>query len=122
LAGLLGDRLAARHAAADGLTAVMKDQSFCPKCGRMYCEGYWGEGVCISDMGFCGEPTADFDEAGRCLRAWYESHRESWWDRLWFNRRWRFSADEFMLGMLNEVHRINCEREDQTKRRTHEPG
>jgi hypothetical protein len=95
----------------------MKDQSFCPKCGRMYCEGYWGEGVCISDMGFCGEPTADFDESARCLRAWYEAHREGWYDR-WRGPQRIGLADEFMLGMLNEVHRINCERQAQVKRRT----
>lgn len=29
-----------------------KTQNCCPKCGRMYCEGYWGEGVCTADMKF----------------------------------------------------------------------
>ena len=33
-------------------------QTFCPKCHRMYCPGFWGEGVCTADMHFCGEPTA----------------------------------------------------------------
>jgi hypothetical protein len=95
------------------------DQTICPKCRRMYCEGYWGEGVCIADMKFCGEPTADFDEAGRCLRVWYEAHRETWWDRNTFSRnqtRLRVGcADEFMLGLLNEVRRIDCERERRTR-------
>ena len=54
------------------------DQTFCTKCHRMYCEGFWGEGVCTADMSFCGEPTADFDEVGRCLRVYYEAHRETW--------------------------------------------
>lgn len=95
---------------------IEKDQTLCPKCGRMYCDGFWCEGVCTADMDFCGEPTADFDEVGRCLRVWYEAHRETWWDR---NRPQLFSfrdnsgvvADEFMLGMLNEVRRIEQEME-----------
>lgn len=97
---------------------VQKDQTYCPKCRRMFCEGYWNEGMCISDMHFCGEPTADFDESGRCLRAWYEAHRETAWDRSRFSRNQALLragvADEFMLGMLNEVHRISCERGRQT--------
>lgn len=96
----------------------MKDQTHCPKCGRMYCEGYWKEGVCVSDMHFCGEPTADFDASAEYLRAWYEAHRESRWERNRFSRnqaRLRMgAADEFMLGLLNEVHRINSERTKQT--------
>lgn len=94
---------------------MMKDQTFCPRCGRLYCEGFWQEGVCIKDMHFCGEPTADFDESGRCLRAYYEAHRETLWDRSKFNRRaWREGlADEFMLGILNEVDRIDEERKRQ---------
>jgi hypothetical protein len=99
---------------------IEHDHSLCPKCGRMYCEGYWDEGVCIADMKFCGEPTADFDESARCLRVWYEAHRESWWSRNRLSRNQRLLragvADEFMLGMLNEVYRINCEREAQLKR------
>lgn len=94
------------------------DQTPCPKCHRLYCEGYWNEGVCIADMHFCGEPTADFDEEGRCLRAWYEKHRESLWDRNRFSgnqARLRMgAADEFMLGMVNELHRIQSERNRQT--------
>lgn len=87
-----------------------KDQTYCPKCRRMYCEGFWGEGVCIADMSFCGEPTADGDEAARCLRVWYEAHRETWWERSRINKRgqpWAYGlADDFMIGMMNEVARI----------------
>jgi hypothetical protein len=83
----------------------------------MYCEGFWDDGVCTADMHFCGEPTSDFDEAGRCLRVYYEAHRETWWDRYPASRNQRLlfagCADEMMLGMLNEVHRINCERDRQ---------
>lgn len=82
---------------------VMKTQRYCPKCHRMYCEGDWGEGVCSADIGWCSDATANFDEAGRCLRAWYEAHRETWWDR---RRRREECADEFMLGLINEVQRI----------------
>lgn len=81
----------------------------------MYCEGYWKEGVCIKDMHFCGEPTSDFDEAGRCMRVYYEAHRENFWDRSKFNtHRWREGlADEFMLGLINEIRRIDEERKRQ---------
>lgn len=100
---------------------MMKDQTLCPKCGRMYCEGFWREGVCTTDMHFCGEPTADFDEAGRVLRVWYEAHREMWWDRQPMSKNQRLlsmgTADEFMLAMLNEVSRIKQESERQTKAR-----
>lgn len=100
---------------------VPHDQTFCPKCGRMYCEGFWREGVCVADMSFCGEPTADFDETGRCLRVWYEAHRESWWDRASFSKNQALlnagCADEFMLGLINEVGRINAERQRQQNAR-----
>jgi hypothetical protein len=86
------------------------DQTLCPKCGRMYCEGFWSEGVCISDMHFCGEPTADFDAKGEYLRVWYEKHRETWWDRSRYSKNQQLlnagCADEFILGLLNEVRRI----------------
>lgn len=88
------------------------DQTPCPKCGRLYCEGFWKEGVCIKDMNFCGEPTADGDEEARCLRIWYEAHRETYWDRSKFNKyAWRKGlADEFILGLIQEVARIQQER------------
>lgn len=99
---------------------MIKDQTLCPKCGRMYCEGFWREGVCTTDMHFSGEPTSDFDEAGRCLRVWYEAHRESWWDRNPHSKNQRLlragTADNLMLGMLNGVRRIEQEAERQTKR------
>lgn len=72
--------------------------------------------------GFCGEPTSDGDEAARCLRVWYEAHREGWSDRhLPFGENFKLGsafADEFMLGMLNEVDRINSERDRQNKTRS----
>lgn len=88
-----------------------KDQTFCPKCGWMYCPGYWNEGVCLSDMHFCGEPTADGDACAQYLRVWYEKHHESWWDRR--KKRWEWAADNLMLGMINEIGRIQAEYEKQ---------
>jgi hypothetical protein len=90
-----------------------KDQSFCPKCHRMYCEGYWGEGVCIADMHFSGEPTSDGDNAAEYLRVWYEAHREGWNERR--KKRWLITADNLMLGLMNEMHRIESERQRRTK-------
>lgn len=85
-----------------------KDQTFCPKCGRMYCEGYWGEGVCTADMSFSDDPTACGDEIAYYVRRWYEINRESWWDRHGPNSDRRgYHADEFMLSFLNEVGRVN---------------
>lgn len=87
-----------------------KDQTRCPKCGRMYCEGYWNEGVCVADMMFGGEPTADGDAVAYYLRDWYEKHRESWWDRNRFSKNQALlragCADEFMLALINELARI----------------
>jgi hypothetical protein len=84
----------------------------------MYCEGFWKEGVCIADMHFSGEPTSDGDAVAEYLRVWYEAHRESRWERSKWNtrgRRWEGPwADEFMLGLINEVYRINCEHARQT--------
>lgn len=91
-----------------------KDQTFCPKCRRMYCEGYWGEGVCIADMFFGDEPTAAGDATAEYLRVWYEANRPSWWQRRRDARRRTFGcADEFMLALLNEVARITGEAERQ---------
>lgn len=89
----------------------------------MYCEGYWGEGVCTADMNFCGEPTADGDEIARCVRVWYEAHRETWRDRSRFlskyGRMWeRGFADEFMLGLINEIARVSDAADKQTRKPT----
>lgn len=89
-------------------------RSFCPKCHRMYCEGYWGEGVCVADMHFCGEPTSDGDSVAEYVRVWYEAHRESCVNR----KTGSALADEFMLGLINEVYRVQQERDRQTKPKT----
>lgn len=81
-----------------------KDQTHCPKCHRMYCEGYWGEGVCTADMFFGREPTAAGDAAAGYLRAWYEAHREGWWEHR--KRRWELTSDNLMIGLMQEVSRI----------------
>lgn len=93
----------------------VKDQAFCPKCGRMYCEGYWGEGVCTADMHFSFDPTSRGDEVADYVRRWYEINRESWFDRHQINPfgsatdRSGVHADEFMLRFLGEVGRIEAE-------------
>lgn len=99
---------------------IRKDQTFCPKCGRMYCEGYWGEGVCTADMRFSSEPTARGDEIAGYVREWYEKHRESFWERhIWkLHKPWkRGLADEFMLSFLGEVCRVMAEAERQKSNR-----
>lgn len=98
--------------------AAVKDQTFCPKCGRMYCEGFWGEGVCLADMHFSDEPTARGDEIADYVRRWYELNRESWWDRHrpGADRR-GLHADEFMLGFIQEVGRVTAEAERQKRGR-----
>lgn len=88
----------------------------------MYCEGYWGEGVCTADMHFGHDPTAAGDAMAEYLRVWYEAHRESWWDRNQFSKNQQLLragvADSFMLGLLNEVHRIQeARRAEQEKQR-----
>lgn len=84
----------------------------------MYCEGFWAEGVCIADMQFCGEPTADGDSVAEYVRVWYEAHRETWLDRhgpFGVNRKiGSASVDEFMLGLINEIYRVQNERKRQT--------
>lgn len=91
-----------------------KDQTHCPKCGWMYCEGYWGEGVCLADMAFSSDPTSVGDEMADYLRRWYELNRETWWDRHRPSADRRgFHADNFMLSLINEVSRIQGEAERQ---------
>lgn len=95
---------------------IEKDQTRCPNCGWLYCPGFWKEGVCLNDMHFSGEPTSDGDEEARCLRVWYEAHRETWWERSTWNmkgRHWEWAADNLMLGMLTEMDRIHAERKRQ---------
>lgn len=94
-----------------------KDQTRCPKCGRMYCEGYWGDGVCTADMGFSTDPTARSDEIADYVRHWYEINRETWWQhRRGIANRSRCVADEFMLGLIAEVRRVTQEADRQTRK------
>jgi len=74
----------------------------------MYCEGFWGEGVCTADMHFSSDPTSCGDEVAEYVRRWYELHRETWWER---RRHPQPSglADEFMLGLIQEVARVESE-------------
>lgn len=85
----------------------------------MYCEGYWGEGVCTADMFFGSEPTAAGDAFAEYVRHWYEINRESWWDRNRFSRNQRLLragvADSFMLRFIGEVERVSAEAERQAK-------
>jgi hypothetical protein len=102
-----------------GAKYIEKDQTLCPKCGRMYCEGFWGEGVCTADMQFSSDPTSRGDEIALYVRVWYEANRETFWDRyIWkFHKPWtRGLADEFMLAYLQEVRRVEAEAERQSKR------
>jgi hypothetical protein len=54
-------------------------------------------------MEFSTEPTAQADDIASYVRAWYEAHRETWWQRL---RRREECADDFMLGLIEEVRRV----------------
>lgn len=96
-----------------------KDQTFCPKCHWMYCEGYWGEGVCLADMHFGSDPTARGDAIAEYVRAWYELNRETWWERSRYNsrgRHWLWAADNFILSFISEVHRVQREAERQMEK------
>ncbi len=54
------------------------------------------------------EPTSRGDMKAVLLRRWYEQHRESFWERHRPNAERKGSvADNFMLGLINEVRRIN---------------
>jgi len=87
-----------------------KDQTICPKCHRMYCEGYWGEGVCVADMQFSRDPTARSDDIADYVRYWYEINRETWWQRHGrLADRNGIVADEFMLSFIAEVRRVTAE-------------
>jgi hypothetical protein len=73
--------------------------------------------VPTSEMHFCGEPTADGDMAAEYLRHWYEANRETWWDRRKrppLNNPW---ADNLMLGLYDEVLRIEEEKQRQINAR-----
>lgn len=63
-------------------------------------------------MLFSREPTAQGDEIAAYVREWYERHRESAW-RRW--RRREDTADEFMLGLIAEVRRVEAEARRQMK-------
>jgi hypothetical protein len=95
----------------------------------MYCEGYWGEGVCTADMNFCGEPTADGDAVADYARRWYEINRETWCDRHRICNllgaapdRSGVHADEFMLSFIGEIYRIQEEGKRQAVKRAASRG
>lgn len=59
------------------------------------------------------EPTARGDYVAAKMREYYEAHRETWWQRhkpsILPGRspdRDGTHADDFMLGLINEVNRI----------------
>ena len=59
------------------------------------------------DLFFPSEPTARGDQIASYVRQWYEKNRESWWTRLGQDSdRSGTHADEFMLGFIQEVNRI----------------
>ena len=95
-----------------------KDQTRCPKCGRLFCEGYWGEGVCTADMRFSSDPTARGDDIAYYVRQWYEINRQTWWQRRRsINDRMDHGvADEFMLSFIAEVRRVTAEADLQTEK------
>ena len=83
-----------------------------------------------SEMRFSGEPTSDFDTAGEYLRVWYDANcpelhlggRKEAWNR-WV-RKVFFNFDDYnvdrdrhnlMLGLINEVGRIEDERKRQVQ-------
>ena len=72
--------------------------------------------VSEKDMHFCGEPTADGDNAAENLRRWYEANRETWWDRRKRPPLNNPCADSLMLGLYDEVLRIEVEKQRQLAR------
>lgn len=61
-------------------------------------------------MQFSRDPTARGDGVADYVRSWYEANRESWWDRHgWGSWRRGLVADEFMIGLVQEVDRILTE-------------
>jgi hypothetical protein len=58
-------------------------------------------------MRFSSDPTSRGDEVAAFVRQWYETNRESWWDRHRPGAdRKGVHADEFMIGFINEVGRV----------------
>lgn len=49
------------------------------------------------------DPTTIGDCIADEVRLWYEANRETWWER---RKRRGGVADEFMLALINEVHRV----------------
>lgn len=70
------------------------------------------------------DPTARGDMVAERLRRWYEAHRESWWDRHRFigaaPDRAGVHADEFMLGFIIELGRIEAEIESEVRMENHD--
>lgn len=85
-------------------------------------------GVPLSNMSFCGEPTEDGDLAAEYLRVWYDAncpelHLGGWRQKLYRGLRYYilgyqdYNVDRdrhsFLIGLANEVHRIEAERQRQ---------
>lgn len=49
------------------------------------------------------DQTARGDAIADIVRQWYEANRETWWQRF---TRPQDCADDFMLGLIHEVNRI----------------
>jgi hypothetical protein len=69
------------------------------------------------------DPTARADRIAANMRAYYEQHRETWWQRF---RRRGDTADNFMLGLLffvkDEIKREADEiRAERNKGQTNDP-
>lgn len=85
-------------------------------------------GVPLSNMSFCGEPTADADSASEYLRVWYdlncpELHLGGWRQKI--SRALRYylfgyqdynvdrDRHSFLIGLSSEALRIDAERKRQ---------
>lgn len=53
------------------------------------------------------DPTQRGDMVAALVRRWYETNRESWWDRHRTNAERKGGvADNFMIGLVNEAYRV----------------
>lgn len=49
------------------------------------------------------EPTARGDMVADRVRSWYEHNRPSWYEDR-FRKRWQYTSDNFILGLINSVY------------------